>query len=167
MIEPTKDLRRVKRILDANPMKGMEPWLIDIHRDHRYFLEVQDGEDKGAWCVHMPENKDFCLLHSEVAGKWAPRRGPEDHDFALLHSAMNENFRGARVVESGLRLVAWVFDNTDVQVVFGAIPIELKHAYVIPRVAGFKCFGNHSDLRYYGMDREMFGENERVKRWAA
>ena len=134
MLEHCKDFRRVKKLTDANPMKGRGPWQLSISREIFYLVEVEDEKDIGAWAF-VPHEEGY-----------------------QMHAAMSDDCRGRKAVSSGLNAIAWLFANTEANSVYAGIPVELKHAHVIPRAAGLKFIGVKDGLRCYEMRRENFAK---------
>lgn len=138
-IERTEDYRRVKRLVDANPIDQESEWKLTISRDVFYLIEVQDGEDVGVWCFDPTENGDY-----------------------EMHAAMSKACRGKAAVTSGLDAIRWIYENTDANTIIAPVPEYLKYAQRIPIAAGLVYEGMKHGRKIYKMQRELFNELSEV-----
>lgn len=137
MIEHCRDFRRVKKLAERYPAKGLRVWNICISSDVHYFIEVEDGEDLGAWCFEPH---------------------PEGY---LMHAAMGPKCRGKKALHSGIEAIEWMFGHTNCERVIAATPVELKHTHVLPRAAGFRFVEVRDGCRCSVLDIEDY-YNKRV-----
>ena len=132
MIEHSREFRRIKKISETNPAEGIGSWDINISQKVFYLMEVEKGRDTGVWCFE-----------------------PHEEGY-LMHAAMGPLCRGAKAVESGLNAMGWLFENTGCDTVIAAVPVELRHAHVIPRQAGLKFIEIRDGCRCSVMRRKDY-----------
>lgn len=131
MIEHTRDFRRVKRLSDANPPFGLDPWDIKIQHDVFYLVE-KNKKDIGVWCFE-----------------------PHEEGY-LMHAAMGPECRGGKAVSSALDAIDWFFTNTSNDHFFAAVPEQYKHVHVICRNTGLWHLKNKDRYRVYTMTKNQF-----------
>lgn len=132
MIERTRDLRRVKKISDANPIEEMVSFFLSISQDILYLVDRKDDVDLGVWAFEPCENG------------------------YQIHARMGKSNRGKNAVKSALNAIAWVFDHTNAHAVYAVIPTRLKRSRFLAQATGFEFRKSNHDCRFYEMTRNKF-----------
>ena len=129
MIERCMDLRRIKRISDANPdMTGFR-WSLPFTPQVYYLMEVDKGEDLGVW-AYEPHEGDL--------------RG---------HAAMGPKCRGRDAIRSLKESFDWIWRNTDCRRIIADIPVSYTHVLMFVRNAGMCYQSENAGIRRYCMER--------------
>ena len=121
MIEPCRDFRRLKRISDLP---------VHISPNIFYLMEVENGEDLGAWMAHP------------------------FGDGLSLHAYLGIHCRGKAALTSALSALDWLFNHNSVNVIYAVIPYFRRDVRNLANAVGFRFLQtDHYGNRIYQINR--------------
>lgn len=125
----------IERATSYRRVKALAPdWDLVVSDKIYYLVETENGEDVGVICYH-----------------------PCDVDGLLMHVNLGDKCRGARAAQAYRNAFAWMFENTDCDMLLGRIPQAYRAARFMARTVGGKFNGIDIDgLRCYSTSRSDY-----------
>lgn len=90
-----------------------------------YLMDTKDGVDLGVWTFHEAE------------------------DGAAMHASFGEGCTGKYIKDSAISAIRWMFENTDYNVIYAAIPNDKRPAQFMAKCVGMEFMYKDDDTRYY------------------
>lgn len=120
----------IEHCTDFRRIKKVWPHDIAISPDCYYLLEVED-EDLGAWFFHPFE------------------------DDLVVHVNLNEKCRGQKAAASCRNAFKWIFDNTQANTIYAAIPEARRNVCTLACVVGMEFVLFQNGNRCYKIERSI------------
>lgn len=115
---------------DFRRVKRVWPNPMEIGGDCHYLMETTDGRDGGVWAFY-----------------------PFDNGF-MVHVNLGRECRGKMAKTSAMNAFDWIWRNTDVSVIYAAIPEERKDVCLFAQAVGFGfVFRDADGNRCYSLGR--------------
>ena len=129
MIERTENYDRVKRFLDAHPIRANHLFSWEMSSEVIHLIDVIDGVDTSLW-IFEPVGR-VNRLHTIAA--------PED-------------------TEGGVRAMSWLYENTDANVIIAPIPELLRRTQGVVITMGMRERRPRQGFMIYSMNRKRFDQ---------
>lgn len=119
------------RCTDYRRIKAFPEWTVCVSDKLYYLMDTRDGADIGLWTFHEAE------------------------DGAAMHASFGLGCTGKYIKDSAKDAIKWMFENTDYNVIYAAIPNDKRPARIMAVSVGMEFMYKDDDKRYYQIKNFM------------
>lgn len=128
----------IERCTDYRRIKKFPDWRVCVSDEFYYLMDTKDGADLGLWTFH------------------------EEEDGAAMHASFGLGCTGEYIKNSAIDAIKWMFENTNYNVIYAAIPNDKRPAQIMAKCVGMEFMYKDDDTRYYKITNSMEHHNERL-----